>query len=92
MTARTPTDIEHVVIAVVADRLQVPGASLDPVADLRVMRAFSSFKAITILEELEDRFGVEIAPDDIRAERLSSVAALTGLFAAALAARDEVVS
>jgi len=82
--------LARVVAATVGEQLTVDPAQLEPRADLRMLRSFSSFRAVTILEHLEDALGVEIPASRLTADRLCSVAALTELFAEALAGREGV--
>ena len=77
---RTRTDLERLVTRTVCARLHLPDAQLAPGQDLRGIRAFSSFVAVDILESLEAALRVEVPAEQLSAERLCSVEALTDLF------------
>ena len=86
----TRDHVAHIVSATVAQQLTADPAQLAPETDLRTLRSFSSFRAVTILELLEEALEVEIPADRLTADRLCSLAALTDLFAEALAERMAV--
>lgn len=56
--------------------LRVPASVLLDGAELRSLPAFSSFRMIEIVERLEDRFHVEVSPDDLVPENLRDLDAL----------------
>lgn len=85
-------DVARQVTVTVAELLIAEPSALAPNTDLRTVRSFSSFRAITILERLEQRLAVEIPADQLTAERLCSIAALTDMFVQALAERRVATS
>ncbi|MFC9971202.1 acyl carrier protein [Spirillospora sp. NPDC127200] len=88
----TRADLQRLVTATVCGHLHLDAGALDPATDLRELRAFSSFAAVTILERLEEDLGVEVPAERLTADRLCSVAALTDLFAQSLSERRAVSS
>lgn len=80
MSPPSPADVQQLVTDAVCQRLALSSAEVTPPTDLRSVRAFSSFAAVDILEHLEATLQVEVPAEELSAERLCSVSALTELF------------
>ncbi len=85
MPARTRLDVERLVTDTVCERLRLAPMDVAPPIDLRTIRAFSSFAAVDILESLEAKLQVEVPAEQLSAQRLCSVDALTDLLVQTLA-------
>ncbi len=86
MSPPDPADVQRLVTDAVCQRLALSCAEVSPPTDLRTVRAFSSFAAVDILEHLEASLQVEVPAEQLSAERLCSISALTELFLATLSA------
>jgi acyl carrier protein len=73
-------DVRGAVIDVVADTLAVDRATVSAAATLAALPTFNSFRAVEIVERLEERLGVELDAADLVPDNLNRIGSLCALF------------
>jgi len=81
----TPERIRQAVVLAVADAVRVDPSTVEGIPSLLDLPGFDSITVVTVLERLEDAFGLEVPAESIVPEAFESVSTLTGLIAGALA-------
>jgi alkylation response protein AidB-like acyl-CoA dehydrogenase/acyl carrier protein len=77
-------DLAQIVSASAASTLGVEDQTIDAATSLRDVSTFSSFRAIELVESLEEQLGIEIPPEELTMPNLSSVPLLVDVCARAL--------
>jgi acyl carrier protein len=80
----TPELIRQAVILAVAETVRIPAADVESSGSLLDLPGFDSITVVTVLERLEDAFGIEVPAESIVPEAFESVATVTELIVGAL--------
>jgi len=80
-----PEVIRQAVVLTVAEAVHVEPSTVESSPSLLDLAGFDSITVVTVLERLEDAFGLEVRAESIVPEAFESVGTLTDLIAAALA-------
>ena len=81
----TPERIRQAVVLAVAEAVRLNPSTVEDSSNLVDLPGFDSITVVTVLERLEDVFGIEVPAESILPEAFESVSTLTGLIAGALA-------
>jgi acyl carrier protein len=74
------TELRDLVTSTVSDVLGVEPGAVAESSDLTVFPTFTSFRALDIVETVEQRLGVEVDPNDLVPENLHRVDSLCDMF------------
>jgi acyl carrier protein len=73
--------LREAVIEIIADQLRIPRSRVVAAPSLLDLAGFDSIAIVSVLTELEHRFGVEVPPEFVVPETFTSVDTLAGALA-----------
>lgn len=88
MTRGSSVDIQHDVLEMLDDALGLGGRALAFTADTGLLGALpelDSMAVVTLINTMEDRFGISVDDDEISGDTFGSVGSLTAFIAGKLA-------